>query len=115
MDEASHDSPDKQPEKQQRDFTISVRLRPDMREKLRFVADAVGVSPATMAGVAIGHYISQQITALTTNQAIAQEFVKAITPGVLDLFKQQIEAADQVDPTQHAELLKQALEAQHKG
>jgi len=58
-----------QPEK--RDFTLSVRLRPDMRERLYSVADGLGVSPATVASIAIGEYVSKaQASANATTKAI---------------------------------------------
>lgn len=56
---------------EKRDFTLSVRLRPDMRERLYSVADGLGVSPATVASVAIGEYVSKaQASANATTKAI---------------------------------------------
>ena len=56
---------------EKRDFTLSVRLRPDMRERLYSVADALGVSPATVASIAIGEYVSKaQASANATTKAI---------------------------------------------
>ena len=56
---------------EKRDFTLSVRLRPDMRERLYSVADALGVSPATVASIAIGQYVANaQASANATTRAI---------------------------------------------
>lgn len=56
---------------EKRDFTLSVRLRPDMRERLYSVADGLGVSPATVASIAIGQYVANaQASANATTKAI---------------------------------------------
>jgi predicted transcriptional regulator len=61
-----------------RDFTLSVRLRPDMREKLGMVADALGVSPATVASMAIGQYVAAQHTALTAAERTGKAMMEVM-------------------------------------
>ena len=56
------------PEKQLRDFTLSVRLRPDTRERLELVAERLGVASATVASMAIGQYVAAQYAALTASE-----------------------------------------------
>lgn len=73
--------------KQQRDFTLSVRLRPDMREKLGFVADSLGVSPATVASMAVGHYVASQHASLTASSKAMESIIGAIAPGMLEALK----------------------------
>lgn len=69
-------------EKVLRDFTLSVRLRPDMREKLGTVADSLGVSPATVASMAIGTYVSAQYGALTAAEKQGEAMGKAVTEAL---------------------------------
>lgn len=80
-----------QPEKQLRDFTLSVRLRADMREKLGFVSDALGVSPATVASIAIGQYVASQHAALTASERQSKNLMDSLIPGMMDLFKTQLD------------------------
>lgn len=73
-----------QPEK--RDFTLSVRLRPDMRERLYAVADALGVSPATVASIAIGQYVANaQASANATTKAI-EGMMSTMAPQMAEMF-----------------------------
>lgn len=65
-------------EKVLRDFTLSVRLRPDMREKLGMVADSLGVSPATVASMAIGQYVAAQHTSFTAAERMGASMAEAI-------------------------------------
>jgi hypothetical protein len=75
------------PEKQLRDFTLSVRLRPDMRERLNFVSEALGVSPATVASMAIGQYVASQHASLTASHKSAESLIQQVAPGMLEMFK----------------------------
>jgi predicted transcriptional regulator len=73
------------PEKQLRDFTLSVRLRPDMRERLYAVADGLGVSPATVASIAIGQYVATaQASTNATTRAI-EGMMSSLAPQMADL------------------------------
>jgi predicted transcriptional regulator len=73
------------PEKQLRDFTLSVRLRPDMRERLYAVADGLGVSPATVASIAIGQYVSTaQASANATTRAI-EGMMTSLSPQMSEM------------------------------
>jgi predicted transcriptional regulator len=72
------------PEK--RDFTLSVRLRPDMRERLYLVADSLGVSPATVASIAIGQYVTNaQASAAATSKAL-EGMMASMGSQVSDMF-----------------------------
>jgi predicted transcriptional regulator len=71
--------------KQNRDYIMSVKLTPDMRDKLAFVADALGQAPATVASFAIGQYVAAQSASLTASKAMGEsmsnmvgEFLKTI-------------------------------------
>jgi len=81
-----------QDQKQQRDFTLSVRLRPDTREKLGLVADAFGVSPATVASMAIGQYVATQHASLCASSKAMETMIGSIAPGVLEAIKTMSES-----------------------
>lgn len=70
---------------EKRDFTLSVRLRPDMRERLYLVSESFGVSPATVASLAIGQYVANaQASANATVKAI-EGMVAAVSPQIADM------------------------------
>lgn len=71
---------------EKRDFTLSVRLRPDMRERLYSVADGLGVSPATVASIAIGQYVANaQASANATTKAI-EGMMASMAPQMAEMF-----------------------------
>ena len=71
---------------EKRDFTLSVRLRPDMRERLYAVADGLGVSPATVASIAIGQYVANaQASANATIKAI-EGMMTSMAPQMAEIF-----------------------------
>jgi len=83
------------PEKQLRDFTLSVRLRPDTRERLELVAERLGVASATVASMAIGQYVAAQYAALTASEKQGESMGKAITEALAEIFKTQLPESDQ--------------------
>lgn len=71
---------------EKRDFTLSVRLRPDMRERLYSVADGLGVSPATVASIAIGQYVANaQASSNATTKAI-EGMMAGMAPQMAEMF-----------------------------
>jgi predicted transcriptional regulator len=76
--------------KQLRDFTLSVRLRPDMRERLELVAERLGVAGATVASMAIGQYVAAQHAALTASEKQGESMGKAITEALAQIFENQL-------------------------
>ena len=77
------------PERQLRDFTLSVRLRADMRDRLEFVAERLGVAGATVASMAIGQYVAAQHAALTASEKQGESMGKAITEALTQIFENQ--------------------------
>ena len=77
------------PEKQLRDFTLSVRLRSDMRERLELVSERLGVAPATVATMAIGQYVAGQYAALTASEKQGDSIGKAISEAFAQLVENQ--------------------------
>ena len=82
------------PEKQLRDFTLSVRLRPDMRERLDLVAERLGVASATVASMAIGQYVAAQYAALTASEKQGEAMAKSITESLSEIFKNQLSESE---------------------
>jgi predicted transcriptional regulator len=78
------------PEKQLRDFTLSVRLRADMRDRLEFVAERLGVAGATVASMAIGQYVAAQHAALTASDKQGESMGKAITEALAQILETQL-------------------------
>lgn len=74
--------------KQQRDFVMSVKLTPDMRDKLTFVANAIGQAPATVASFAIGQYIANQHVHLTVVSDSISKTISSLMPLIPEMFKQ---------------------------
>jgi predicted transcriptional regulator len=81
--------------KQLRDFTLSVRLRPDTRERLELVAERLGVASATVASMAIGQYVAGQYAALTASEKQGEAMGKAITDALAEIFKTQLPESEQ--------------------
>ena len=80
--------------KQLRDFTLSVRLRPDTRERLELVAERLGVASATVASMAIGQYVAAQYAALTASEKQGESMGKAITEALTEIFKNQLSESE---------------------
>jgi len=76
--------------KQLRDFTLSVRLRADTRDRLELVADRLGVASATVASMAIGQYVAAQYAALTGAERQGETMAKAISDSLSEIFKNQL-------------------------
>jgi hypothetical protein len=69
--------------KQNRDYIMSVKLTADMRDKLAFVADALGQAPATVASIAVGQFVAAQFSSLNASSKTGE-----VLSGVLtDFFK----------------------------
>ena len=73
--------------KQQRDFVMSVKLTPDMREKLMFVSNAMGQAPATVASFSIGQYISEHYARLTLGSIAIDKTIATFGPEFCEALK----------------------------
>ena len=73
--------------KQNRDFIMSVKLTNDMRDKLAFVADALGQAPATVASFAIGQYVAAQTAGLKATSVMGESMAKALVPALAEIFQ----------------------------
>lgn len=72
---------------EKRDFTLSVRLRPDMRERLYSVADNLGVSPATIASIAIGQYVANAQASANATKTAIEGVMTSVGGQMADMFK----------------------------
>jgi len=70
--------------KQQRDFVMSVKLTPDMRDKLAFVSNSLGQAPATVASFAIGQYIATQHAHLN----LVSNAINQLLPTIIEMLKE---------------------------
>ena len=73
--------------KQQRDFVMSVKLTPDMREKLMFVSNAIGQAPATVASFSIGQCISEHYARLTLGSNAIDKTIAMFGPEFREALK----------------------------
>jgi predicted DNA-binding protein len=66
-----------------RSSAIKIMLHPDMAQKLQVLADQLGQTPATLASIAVSHYVAQQTLALGATQRVVEDFFSHIAPEVL--------------------------------
>jgi len=81
--------------KQLRDFTLSVRLRPDMRERLAFVSEALGVSPATVASMAIGQYVAAQHASLNASKNAIESAMGKMVPEFMEILSKNVSESEE--------------------
>jgi len=86
-----------EPVKQNRTQQVTIRLEPKIYEALVEVSDRVGIKPSSIAGLAIGEYVTKAQVAYNSNTAMqklmAEELVSHIKPFLTDdMLKMFIEA-----------------------
>jgi len=86
-----------EPVKQNRTQQITIRLEPKIYEALVEVSDRVGIKPSSIAGLAIGEYVTKAQVAYNSNtvmqRLMAQELVSHIKPFLTDdMLKSFVEA-----------------------
>lgn len=71
-------------EKQNRSHQVTIRLEPKIYEALIEVSDRVGIKPASVAGLAIGDYVTRMQVAYNSTgvmqKLMAQELVNHVRP-----------------------------------
>jgi len=78
--------------KQQRDVVISVKITPDIRDKLHFVATNLGQSPATVASFAIGQYVATQSAQFNAALNAGTQMASALAPGLMEFLNKLLES-----------------------
>jgi predicted transcriptional regulator len=73
--------------KQNRDSLMTVKLTAEMKEKLEFVAQALGQAPATVASLAVGQFVATQMASLKASTTHAETLTDALIPQLAELFK----------------------------
>ncbi len=63
-----------------RSHQLKVTLTPDMHARLSALAERYGQTPATLASVALGHYVTTQEAALGTSQRMVDSMLSLIGP-----------------------------------
>lgn len=76
---------------------MTVKLTEEMRERLIFVSESLGQSPATVASFAIGQYVALQFVSLNSSKSHGQSVIDALTPVLENLFS-KLAAEEPVDP-----------------
>lgn len=89
-------------EKQNRSHQVTIRLEPKIYEALIEVADRVGIKPASVAGLAIGDYVTRMQVAYNSTgvmqKLMAQELVNHVRPFLSEeLIKGLIESGAGLD------------------
>lgn len=80
-------------EKPLRDSTLSLRLRADVRARLDFVAERLGVAPSTLASVAVGQYAAAQQASLMASERQTDAVAQALANSLPEIFKSMDTAA----------------------
>lgn len=81
--------------KQSREIVMSVKLTPDMRDKLISVASAIGQAPATVASFAIGQYVATQSASLNASVHMANKMASSLSTELVELFKNQLSESEE--------------------
>lgn len=76
-----------------RSSSVKVMLHPDMHEKLRVLAEALGQAPATIASLAVSQYVAQQTRALGATEKAMEGFFSSMGPEVVDHLKKLSEGS----------------------
>lgn len=70
---------------------ITVRLDPRIIDGLSEIGDRLGIAPTTLAGVAIGEYVSKSISAYESpkllQEAMGKELAQLISAPMLNIFE----------------------------
>jgi hypothetical protein len=89
-------------EKQTRSHQVTIRLEPKIYDALIEISDRVGIKPASVAGLAIGDYVTKaQVSynsATVMQKFVAEELVNHIRPFLTeDLIKGLIQSGAELN------------------
>lgn len=70
-----------------RSHAIKISVTPAIYQKLVFVSDTLGISPAQIAAMALSEYVTTKAIAFTSAQASSERMIEAMAPHVADLFQ----------------------------
>jgi predicted transcriptional regulator len=80
-------APGEAPPSSKRSSSVKVMLHPDMHEKLRALADALGQAPATIASIAVSQYVLQQSRALGAAEKAVEGLIASAGPEMVQHFQ----------------------------
>lgn len=80
-------APGEAPPSSKRSSSVKVMLHPDMHEKLRALADALGQAPATIASLAVSQYVLQQTRALGASERAVEGLMASMAPEMTEHLK----------------------------
>lgn len=75
------------PSVRKRSVQIKVTLTPELHAQLGQVAEAFGQVPATVASIAIGQYVAQQIRNLKAGETFSAHLAREISPELSQQLK----------------------------
>lgn len=70
-----------------RSHAIKISVTPAIYQKLVFVSDTLGISPAQIAAMALSEYVTTKSIAFTSAQASSERVIEAMAPHMAELFQ----------------------------
>lgn len=70
-----------------RSKSLKLTVTPELHARLSSLGEEMGISPATLASVAVGQYVAQQSRQLETSRAAVDAMVKSLGPEVTGLLR----------------------------
>ena len=70
-----------------RSHAIKISVTPAIYEKLVFVSNTLGITPAQIAAMALSEYVTTKAIAFTSAQASSERAIEAMTPHMAELFQ----------------------------
>lgn len=70
-----------------RTHALKISVTPAVYQKLLFVSETLGISPAQIAAMALSEYVTTKAIAFTAAQATSERVIEAMTPHMADLFQ----------------------------
>lgn len=74
-----------------RSASVKIQMHPDMHEKLRLLAEALGQAPATIASIAVSQYVVQQTRAIGAAEKAVEGFFASAGPEMVEAMKSGIQ------------------------
>lgn len=70
-----------------RSKSLKLTVTPELHARLSALGDEMGISPATLASVAVGQFVAQQSRQLETSRAAVDAMVANLGPEVSGLLR----------------------------
>lgn len=70
-----------------RSHALKISVTPAVYQKLVFVSETLGISPAQIAAIALSEYVTTKAIAFTSAQASSERLIEAMAPHMAELFQ----------------------------